>query len=220
MPTRLKEDIKVLAIQREFEIPGSFCYGLDVKIEIPGIDSLEGLSDAEKVVLTLSARELALAFLKGRVVTPEQIIGISETGAGLKEERPLIVAPEVSPPADVPPLPQEAPAIWDKATGLKPSEFLIATYGVWLEAGVLFRPKLREYDRKLMMALENEYRGRTDKLKELLPTVSVKAMNQKFAAAAAAVGHYVDAPNRPNERQIVVRQLRRKATSLQDFAAE
>lgn len=90
-------------------------------------------------------------------------------------------------------LPKVAPKRYFPRQSGKASDFLKEHWGSYIEAGVMFRPDLKRLDPKLEMALRNEFRGRPDELRALLP-------NQTDAADARLAAEF-GAPIRPEDRK-------------------
>ncbi|MEI9904456.1 MAG: hypothetical protein WDN06_11135 [Asticcacaulis sp.] len=80
-------------------------------------------------------------------------------------------------------LPDRPEAYYSYKLCNKPSDFLLAYYGKYLAAGILFRPKLKELDKKLATALAKEFRGRPKEFRKLLPTKS-DAVNKRMRDVA------------------------------------
>lgn len=152
--------------------------------------TVQGLSNAENVALLLTDLHGTVASgfpdasddAKGRILT----IALKNTLDALKadvaaRQQPLISLPE-TPSANYVP----------RKSG-KASNFLIENYGKFIDAGVCFRPDIKRLDPKLEMALTNEFRGRTEELRQILPTRS-DATDARLAAEFGA-------PVRPDDRK-------------------
>lgn len=141
--------------------------------------------------------------------------GIENGSIALSELDNLLASktrPDQEKPLELGNLPDQPPEIYNRNFGLKPSEFLLKYYGLWIKAGKAFRPQIRELDPKLMFALEFEYKGRAEEFRELLPNVSDAAerrrQRRKQIPSAPLVA--LPKPERPNELARVEELMREK----------
>lgn len=105
---------------------------------------------------------------------------------------------------DAPLMPNEAPVAYIPRKSGVASRFLQKHWKVYIDAGVLFRPDLKRLDPKLEMALRNEFRGRPDELRAILP-------NRTDAADARLAAEF-GGPVRPEDRKaaIIARSISRR----------
>lgn len=85
-------------------------------------------------------------------------------------------------------LPETAPETYVPRGQEKSGDFLRRVYGSYLEAGVLYQPDVRRLDPSLMQALNNEFRGRRDELRALIPTKQDQTQRRLREAAMRPVG--------------------------------
>jgi hypothetical protein len=90
-------------------------------------------------------------------------------------------------------LPEKVDVAYVPRKSGKASDFLQEHYGAFIEAGVCFRPDVKRLDPKLEMALSNEFRGRTDELRAILPT--------KADEVDARIESELGSPIRPENRR-------------------
>lgn len=77
-------------------------------------------------------------------------------------------SPEIAPPT-------EAPALFKRRIGIKPSDFLQEHYGRYIRAGALYQRHIAKLDPGLLSALGAEFRGRRHELREFLPTIEMES---------------------------------------------
>jgi hypothetical protein len=89
-------------------------------------------------------------------------------------------------------LPCEAPEIYrERSDPAETAEqFLRRTYEPWLSAGCLFQFHVGKLDPSLLQGLKNQFKGRAEELRAILPT-KTDAVNQRLAAL---VGKEIDDP--------------------------
>lgn len=90
-------------------------------------------------------------------------------------------------------IPSEAKKLYVPRKSGKASDFLKENWGPYIDAGVMFRPDIKRLDPKLEQALTNEYRGRTEELRAILP-------NRSDAADAKLESEF-GGPVRPEDRK-------------------
>lgn len=104
---------------------------------------------------------------------------------------------------DALPPPEIAPILFEDRNRKeqKPSEFLEEVYGDWIESGSIYQYHLSRIDPKLLQGLNNEFRGRRDMLKTILPPKK-KETDQLLSNAGIS-------PRRSSERTRAAAVLRR-----------
>lgn len=171
-----------------------------MQIDLPLLDDL---SETDVLWLKWSALQVAARVAKGEISGRDIAYRLTEL-FGDSPAVPMLQSESIEPIVDerFRQKPITAPEKYSARMKVAPDTFLLRVYGGWLKAGTLFQNDLRRLDLTLMKALDKQYNGRREALRQIVPT---KYDEVTMNLVDRSVQRQLDVPNRSSP----IRELRR-----------